>query len=40
MSASTETAQQDRLAGEVRELRERMGAVADGMAAAYEPPPA
>jgi chromosome segregation ATPase len=40
MSASTETAQQDRLAGEVRELRERMGAVADGMAAAYEQPPA
>jgi chromosome segregation ATPase len=40
MSASTETAQQDRLAGEVRELRERMGAVAEGMAAAYEPPPA
>ena len=38
MSASTETAQQDRLAGEVRELRERMGAVAEGMAAAYEPP--
>lgn len=36
MSASTETAQQDRLAGEVRELRERMGAVAEGMAAAYE----
>lgn len=40
MSASTETAQQDRLAGEVRELRERMGAVAEGMAAAYEPPSA
>jgi chromosome segregation ATPase len=40
MSASTETAQQDRLASEVRELRERMGAVAEGMAAAYEPPPA
>jgi hypothetical protein len=40
MSASTETAQQDRLAGEVRELRERMGAVADGLAAAYESPPA
>jgi hypothetical protein len=38
MSASTETAQQDRLAGEVRELRERMGAVADGLAAAYEQP--
>jgi chromosome segregation ATPase len=36
MSASTETAQQDRLASEVRELRERMGAVAEGMAAAYE----
>jgi chromosome segregation ATPase len=36
MSASTETAQQDRLAGEVRELRERMGAVAEGMAAAYD----
>jgi hypothetical protein len=38
MSATTETAQQDRLAGEVRELRERMGAVADGLAAAYEQP--
>jgi chromosome segregation ATPase len=36
MSATTETAQQDRLASEVRELRERMGAVADGLAAAYE----
>jgi chromosome segregation ATPase len=40
VSASTETLAQDRLAGEVRELRERMGAVAEGMAAAYEPPPA
>jgi chromosome segregation ATPase len=40
VSASTETMEQDRLAGEVRELRERMGAVAEGMAAAYEPPPA
>jgi chromosome segregation ATPase len=38
VSASTETLEQDRLAGEVRELRERMGAVAEGMAAAYEPP--
>jgi hypothetical protein len=39
MSASTETAQQDLLASEVRELRERMGAVADGLSAAYESTP-
>jgi len=36
VSASTEAAAQGELAGEVRALRERMGAVADGMAAAYE----
>jgi hypothetical protein len=36
MSASTESARQAELAGEVRALRERMGAVADGMSAAYE----
>jgi DNA repair exonuclease SbcCD ATPase subunit len=36
LSASTESAAQAELAGEVRALRERMGAVADGMSAAYE----
>jgi seryl-tRNA synthetase len=36
VSASSETAEQARLAGEVRALREQVGAVADGMAAAYE----
>ncbi len=37
VSASTETAQQTELAGDVRALRERMGTVADGMSAAFEP---
>jgi hypothetical protein len=36
MSATEGSAAQSRLAGEVRGLRERMGAVADGMAEAYE----
>jgi hypothetical protein len=36
VSASTESAQQTQLAAEVRALRERMGASADGMAAAFE----
>jgi hypothetical protein len=35
VSASTESAEQERLAGEVRALREQVGTVADGMAAAY-----
>ena len=38
VSASTETANQQRLAAEVRELREEVGAVAEGMAEAYEEP--
>jgi hypothetical protein len=38
VSASSETAEQDRVADEVRALRERMGAVADSMVAAYQPP--
>jgi hypothetical protein len=36
VSASTGAAKGQELAGEVRALREQMGAVADGMAAAYE----
>jgi chromosome segregation ATPase len=36
VSASTESAQQTELAAEVRALRERVGASADGMAAAFE----
>jgi hypothetical protein len=36
MSASTGAAKGSELAGEVRNLREQMGAVAEGMAAAYE----
>jgi uncharacterized coiled-coil protein SlyX len=36
VSASTGAARGQELAGEVRALREQMGAVADGMAAAYE----
>jgi hypothetical protein len=36
VSASTESAQQSELAAEVRALRERVGATADGMAAAFE----
>jgi serine/threonine-protein kinase len=35
VSASTEADNQERLADEVRDLREEMGAVAEGMAAAY-----
>jgi Protein kinase domain len=35
VSASTEADNQDRLADDVRDLREEMGAVAEGMAAAY-----
>jgi hypothetical protein len=35
VSASSEADNQERLADEVRDLREEMGAVADGMAAAY-----
>jgi chromosome segregation ATPase len=38
VSASTEAANQERLAGEVRGLREELGAVAEGMAEAYEAP--
>jgi hypothetical protein len=37
MTASAESAVQQRVAMDVRELRERMGAVADGMRVAYEP---
>jgi hypothetical protein len=36
VSASTEAANQERLAGEVRALRDEVGAVADGMSEAYE----
>ena len=38
VSASSETAEQNRLADEVRALREHIGAVADRMVAAHEPP--
>jgi chromosome segregation ATPase len=38
VSASTEAANQERLAGEVRTLREEVGAVAAGMSEAYETP--
>jgi hypothetical protein len=37
VSASTEAANQERLAGEVRGLREEVGALAEGMIEAYEP---
>jgi chromosome segregation ATPase len=40
VSASTEAANQQRLAGDVRALREEVGAVADGMSEAYEQPQA
>jgi Protein kinase domain len=40
VSASTEADNQERLADDVRELREEMGAVAEGMAAAYTRRPA
>ena len=36
VSASSERANQERLAGEVRALREEVGAVAAGMSEAYE----
>lgn len=36
VSASTEAANQERLAGDVRALRDEVGAVADGMSEAYE----
>ena len=36
VSASTESDAQRRLAGEVRDLREEMGALADGISAAYD----
>jgi hypothetical protein len=36
VSASTEAANQQRLAGDVRALRDEVGAVADGMSEAYE----
>jgi hypothetical protein len=39
VSASTERANQERLAGEVRALREEVGAVAAGMSEAYEGAP-
>ncbi len=38
VSASTEAASQQRLAGDVRALREEVGAVAAGMSEAYEEP--
>jgi hypothetical protein len=38
VSASTEAANQQRLAGDVRALREEVGAVAAGMREAYEVP--
>ncbi len=38
VSASTEAANQERLAGDVRALREEVGAVAAGMSEAYESP--
>jgi hypothetical protein len=40
VSASTDAATQKELAGEVRGLRERVGAVADGISEAYEEPSA
>jgi hypothetical protein len=39
VSASTEADNQERLADDVRDLREEMGAVAEGMAAAYSRQP-
>ena len=39
VSASTGAAKGHELAGDVRSLREQMGAVADGMAEAYEASP-
>ena len=40
VSASTDAGTQEQLASEVRSLRERMGAVADGIGEAYERPDA
>jgi chromosome segregation ATPase len=40
VSASTDSENQERLAADVRGLREEVGAVADGMSEAYEKPPA
>ena len=38
VSASSDAGTQEQLASEVRSLRERMGAVADGIGEAYERP--
>jgi ATP-dependent exoDNAse (exonuclease V) alpha subunit len=38
VSASTDSANQEKLAADVRGLREEVGAVADGMSEAYEKP--
>ena len=38
VSASSDAGTQEQLASEVRSLRERMGAVADGIGEAYEKP--
>ena len=40
VSASTDAANQQQLAADVRGLREEVGALADGMSEAYERPPA
>jgi chromosome segregation ATPase len=40
VSASTDSANQERVAADVRGLREEVGAVAEGMSEAYEKPPA
>jgi chromosome segregation ATPase len=40
VSASTDIANQERVAADVRGLREEVGAVAEGMSEAYEKPPA
>jgi hypothetical protein len=40
LSASTDAGNQQQLASEVRSLRERMGAVADGISEAFEQPSA
>jgi chromosome segregation ATPase len=40
VSASTDSANQQRVAADVRGLREEVGAVAEGMSEAYEKPPA
>ncbi len=39
VSASTDSANQEKLAADVRGLREEVGAVAEGMSEAYETPP-